>query len=40
MGVQMAIVQVCALFSGVAGYEQVNGNPRANVTLVTGGAAS
>lgn len=31
----MAIMQVCALFSGASGYVQVNGNPHCNVTLIT-----
>lgn len=40
MGVQMTTMQVCAPFSGAGGYEQVNGNPCSDVTLVTEGYGS
>ncbi len=40
MGVQKAIMQVCTPFSRAAGYEQVYGNSRPDVTLVTVRTAS
>jgi hypothetical protein len=40
MGVLTATMQVCAPFPSAEGYEQVNGNPSLNVTLITGGVSS
>lgn len=40
MGDPVAIMQVCAPFSALTGYGQVNGNPAANVTLLTRDAAA